>query len=172
MKKYRCITACFRNSKFFNPGELLPEGMEPGEHFALVDDGVKIEQSEKPIIRVSGDDPRSTIQIIADLKDKYGINVPDTASKREAFDAWVRAEQKAAPKKETPKEYVAPVPSKRFADMTPDEAMNMKSYEITAQVEKMYGVELRHAGVKKEDLLAKAAEIEKEWLEKRRRGIV
>lgn len=107
-ERYVCIRRCYhyraavvegkKNSyRSYQPGDYLESGAPPNRHFVL--EGETPEE-EAPIVTTSGDDTRSTKQVIKDLKKIYGIDIDPTSTRKVAFKKWTEMETRAKIKAE------------------------------------------------------------------------
>lgn len=158
MPEYICYKDCYYANTYFTVGDKLPSNLNPNKHFSV--DGTPPKDIESPVLK-AGDDPRSTIQMLEDLKKEYpDVEISDDATRKEIFEALVKA-NKLAERKEFVESIKTPVGNdKRFSEMTPDELYEMKVAEISEKVERLYKKELRYGGVKKDELLKQAIDIE------------
>ena len=162
--RYKAIRACFYGPPgyhtLFNVGDFLTEGWEPNHHFVPEH---SFEGGADDAILGSGDDPRSTKKMAFDLKAVHGVELPAGTTRKEVFTAWVHAEQAARPVvKPEPVEIVSvdPLGTLKFADLTEKDIEALKAKEIIASMEFRFGLEVKHAGKSKRELVELGAELE------------
>ena len=72
-----CHTQCFKFDTLWKPGDIYEGNDDPGKWFS--EDGTP-EAPNAP--QISTDDPRSTDQLIRDLKNKFGVTMPKTRGRK------------------------------------------------------------------------------------------
>ena len=173
-KKYICIRDCYVHEKKWTVGEPLTPGLKPNKHFASEDDFSDALADATRIPITPADDPRSTIKIISDLKEKFGVEVDEKISRKEAFLMWkdlvVKNEKPGEPAPPELTKKITPVKliEKKFSELTPDEINNLKLKDIQQTILQRFGVEMNIVGARKLDLIKKALKLE----EKDQRRIV
>jgi len=163
--QYICVRNCYYgppgHRKLFKVGELLPAGWEPNKHFIA---GAKVppEETNSPA-RTPGDDSRPTVQIIMDLRMKYGIDMRGR-TRKEAFAEWIKAEnQKDVAVKPEPvlKEGATdPLNGRRFSDMSPDEINNSKRDDIVEAINHRFKMDMTHGNKSKVELIQYGIDLE------------
>jgi len=97
----------------------LISGHKPNKHFADTK-GKPFTMPKEIKITVAGDDPRPTVKIIKDIKEKYGIDLDeDTTGRKEAFALELKLKKKGQKKTKTtpkPKTLVDPVETVETVD--------------------------------------------------------
>lgn len=109
MAKYRCLKECFSYNKRFKRGEYFPIAWlenkyePPKEYFVLAedyDDAVRAMERSSRQIFSAGDDPRPTVELVAELK--RFMEVPKDWNRKRiwmALKSRENAEAKTEPRK-------------------------------------------------------------------------
>lgn len=163
MPKYQCVKTCHYGPPgsrvLFQPGDLLPDGWEPGKYFIEV--GAEMPKNLNPIFG-RGDDPRSTKQMVADLKTKFGIDM-EGKTRKEVFAVLRDAEGDSLPDSN---EIKASIPDKdplegvKFGSMTPDFINSLKRDDIVGSINIRFKLNLTHMGKSKAELVKMGIEYE------------
>jgi hypothetical protein len=163
-QRYVAIRPCYYGPKgyhtYFNPGDYLPEGWEPGKHFVPEHDFVG---EADPVATGPGDDSRSTKKILFDLKAVHKIDLPSDTPRKVAYTEWIRAEEDAAPVVIEPVEGVTevdPLGTLKFADLTDKDIDAVLAKDIIASMQFRFGMDVKHAGKSKKQLVELGAELE------------
>jgi len=158
MSRYLCIEKCYHNNTYYTPGMELLAGQQPNSHFAI--DGIRPKDTGAPVL-TAGDDNRSTLQIIADILEKYGETVDPATPRKEVYAIWVSKESSQKVADEPIVEQVASdVDLTPFSELTADQLSALKQTEIVEKVKALYGETLAYVGVSNADLIERALEIE------------
>lgn len=165
--KYICIRKCYLHGKLWDLGDVFEpmfEGAEPNKHFAL-NGVVQIENRTGPM--GPGDDPRSTVQIKADLEALTNKKPDPSWNRKQLFWAWVDAarengqtviQEPAQPSKKT---YFNEQNAKMFSEMSPDDIENMKADDMRSKLESPpYSLDLGRGYVNKTEMVKRGIEIE------------
>lgn len=183
--KFICIRKCYYEGKLWEVGEILPDELAPNKHFTL--DG-QIQAGEKRVAYGPGDDPRSTKQIIADLKKHFGIALDAKTVRKTAWIEWRNAEEAAGKKglvterpatqNQEPKYGKADDPgrfglptfdnsilNKNFSDWSPDEIDKTTAKEICQKLNAPpYSLDMKPIGITKADLIKRGIEVEEQQI--------
>lgn len=108
--KYRCYKECFAYNKHFKKGEMFPQTwleakyIPQPEYFVLADEYedkvAEITKTER-IIYSAADDPRSSVQLVEDLKARMG-DIPKDWNRKRVWSELRRrelADSKTEPRK-------------------------------------------------------------------------
>ena len=172
--KYVCHRKCYYNNTVFCVGDPLPPGLPPNKHFSI--DGEGPDADEKHIV-MAGDDPRSTKQIIIDLKEKHGIEMGSKTGRKPAFAKWLKAENAAADKRKeaaTPAKTKEKAPAadadkaddadvlggKKFGECLPDELDKITNEQLGKLINKRFKVDFKFSGKSKKVLIETALKYE------------
>lgn len=113
LKDYVCIRDCYHENNLYKVGNPLLPGHLPNKHF-LDTKGKPFKMPKEIKIIVAGDDPRSTVKIIADIEKKYGCDLDEDTGRKEAFALWMKLEAAGPVKpKKTPKVKPGAKPKKK-----------------------------------------------------------
>lgn len=166
---YICYHDCYYGPpglrRLYSAGEKLIPGIPPGKYFSKngePPDGV--DPSNKAI--VPGDDPRSTDHIRKDLKEDYGVEMPENASRKDLFYRYIKESTKAEEPRpalqpiQTVSADVAKILTMKFTEMTPDDIDKLSSNDISAKIQKDFGRSEKPTSKNKDELLKKAIMME------------
>ena len=178
-EKHVCVAECYYWNRLWKEGDIfedivgsvegLPDELQPNRHFKLV--GSKITMASQMITETPGDDPRSTDQIIKELKEVYGIAInPDPADgkspRRRAWDQWNRAKlaesKDASSDTESPPEQSDPLasstegaPEVRFSDLSASAVNKMNKPDLAAKLKRLHGIDVNPDEYDKNQLIQK-----------------
>jgi len=159
MGSYVCIRDCYYGPQgyrnLFKVGDLLPAGWQPGKHFAEIGGGKKPIEYAAPL--VAGDDPRSTKEIINDLKTKHGIDMRGKPRK-EAFAAWLAAEAgNPVFTTELVERVQDPLDGLAFSEIN---VSRTRKNDIESAIEERFAIDVKTSGKTKKELVEMAVELE------------
>lgn len=84
-KHYRviCHTRCFWLNVLWDPGDIYDGYQQPPDHFSV--DGSPPHTNKE--LMAAADDPRSTVEMLTTLRKKFGVEMPEEATRVEIFEA-------------------------------------------------------------------------------------
>ena len=118
---YVCIRECYTQNHLYQVGSSLIPGHKPNKHFADTK-GKPFTMPKEIKITVAGDDPRSTVQIIKDIKKNYGHDLDEDTSRKDAFALELKLKKKGQKKTKPPK---TPVDTKTKPPKTPVDSVEI-----------------------------------------------
>lgn len=169
MKKteFRCHRKCYYLEKLWSVGEKLWPGAVPNKHFSTDDDFEENAEAAERVPQFHGDDPRHITIMLAELKSKHDIELPDTTTRKEAFLAWQQAEAKAkgitdpiAIATALPKANPPILLEKKFKDMAPDDIDKARLVDMQYTIKAKFGYDVNIVGAKKAAVLKQAIKFE------------